>query len=83
MKEKEELKNIFTVYWQFLALQTACQLGIFDKIGNNINTIEKLAKETNTKSDILTTLIKALIEQNTIDLIDEKLILTRKGKLLT
>lgn len=83
MKEKSELKNTFTSYWQYLALRTACQLDIFDDIENGFDTVQKLIRKNNANAKALKTLISSLIDVETIVEKNENLQLTEKGKLLT
>jgi len=82
-KIKSELKNTFTSYWEYLALQTACKLNIFDDIENNYNTIKKLVTKNKTNITTLSTLVQALIDADTILEKNNVLILTEKGKILT
>lgn len=82
-KIKQELKNTFTSYWQYLALRTACQLNIFDDIENGFDTVKKLVEKNNANATALKTLISSLIDTETIIAKNENLQLTEKGKLLT
>ena len=83
MSLKEELKQTFTSYWQYLALRTACQLNIFDDIENGFDTVQKLIQKNNANTKALKTLILSLIDAETISEKDGKLLLTEKGKILT
>ena len=80
---KHELKDIFTSYWQYLALRTACQLNIFDDIENGFDTLKKLVEKNNADTKALKTLIYSLIDAKTIIEKNGNLQLTEKGKLLT
>ena len=42
---KARLKNTFTSYWHYLALQKACQFNIFDVIESELLTLDELIKE--------------------------------------
>ena len=80
---KKELKQTFTSYWQYLAMQTACELNIFDEIENGNDNVEKISLKTKTNKKILKTLLSALIDAKTIAENNNKFILTEKGEFLT
>ncbi|MCD4792410.1 MAG: hypothetical protein K8R54_04190 [Bacteroidales bacterium] len=80
---KEELKNTFTSFWEYLTLRTACQLKIFDEIQKGNNTFDKLHKASKTDYTALQTLIFSLIDINAISNKENILVLTEKGELLT
>lgn len=80
---KNELKNIFTSYWEYLALKTACTKNIFDLILSGKNTIDDLIKSENFNKTVLIDLINALEQANTLNIINDSIILTEKGKILT
>ena len=82
-KIKNELKQTFTNYWEYLALQTACRLNIFDDIENGFNTIEKLSLSKSSNKKILETFLSTLVDAKTIYEINGQYFLTEKGKLLT
>ncbi len=81
--KKDELKRLFTAYWEFLTLSCACRFHIFDEIENGNNTIEKLGKSLNVNLFAFTNLIHALIEIEAISLKNNILYLTEKSKYLT
>jgi len=83
MQIKEELKNSFTSYWSFMALRTACQLNLFDEVSKGDSTLVELKDKLNTDYKSLTILVNALVELNTLQIIDTKLKLQPKGELLT
>jgi SAM-dependent methyltransferase len=80
---KNELKEMFTEHWNYLAVSAACKLKLFDKIFEGQNDINKLEKENNWRlkqlSGILTFLIsKRYLLKNE----DASLEITEKGNLL-
>ncbi len=80
---KSDLKNTFTTYWEYMALQTACKKNIFDLIFAGKNTIKKLLVSENFNEAVLTDLIDALEQAKTLTVVKNKIILTTKGELLT
>lgn len=89
---ENELKDLFTGYWAFLALRTACQLGIFDCLerrrmnGRATTTVEALCKELNLENKggaALPALLAHLEAQGYISRQNQCLYATDKGKLLT
>ena len=54
---KNELKNLFTDYWKFLAVNAACELKLFDKIASGENSLSILCKENKWDSECLQSLI--------------------------
>lgn len=84
MKENiNELKGLFTQYWYYLAVYTACKQGIFDAINNKSLSIKTLATSEKLNHDVLQQLVNVLIQQDLIIMDDEILRLTAKGKILT
>lgn len=83
MPFKNELKNTFTLYWEYLALRTACQLDVFDDIENGYNTIQKLTDKNKADKKAFNALIFSLYDASTISEKNGYLSLTEKGKLLT
>lgn len=80
---KKELKTTFTSYWEYLALKTACKKNIFDLILAGENTIIDIVKAENLNADVLVDLITALEQAKTLKVINNKIFLTEKGKILT
>lgn len=80
---KDELKNIFTSYWEYLALKTACKKNIFDLILSGKNTIQDISISGNFNKPVLIDLITALEQADTLKIIDNKISLTKKGEILT
>lgn len=80
-----ELKAIFTQYWQFMALRGACQLGIFEAVADKPGIlVSALAKALELHELNLQLLVLALANYGVIK-VDEKhgCQLTEKGTLLT
>lgn len=81
---KNELKNEFTGYWSYLAIQSACKINLFDIIEEQEATIESICHKTNSKISITKYLLDFLVERSY--LIKNKAhyyALTNKGTLLT
>ena len=76
---KDELKNIFTSYWEYLALKTACKKNIFDLILSGKNTIKDISISGNFNEAVLIDLITALEQAKTLKIIDAKIFLTKNG----
>jgi len=79
---KNELKDLFTSYWKYLAINAACELRLFDKIKLQSVTVEVLCKNNNwdfssVNSTIEICKTEGLLEQST------ELKLAPKGELLT
>lgn len=81
--DNKELKSLFTSYWHYLPLKTACKLNLFDNIINGVNTVEALAKKLTADKRALSFLLKALVELETLDKEESNYQLTAKGVLLT
>ncbi len=80
---KQNLKKTFTSYWKYLALQTACKKDIFDLILSGKKTINELAKFGNFNKTVLSDLMSALEQAETLQIIENKIFLTEKGEVLT
>lgn len=80
---KEELKSLFTSYWQYLAIKTACKRNIFDLISSGVNTIKEISATRSLNELVLTDLINALEQANILKFDEQKIFLTSKGELLT
>ena len=76
-------KDLFTSYWKFLALKSACKLELFDFIQNGVNEINKLCKELNLDFQVFSDLISVLINENLILLHNNQLFLTKNGQIFT
>jgi SAM-dependent methyltransferase len=85
MSAANELKTVFTQYWQFMALRGACRLSIFEAIAQKPGIIvPALAETLDLHEPNLRLLVLALADYGILD-IDEKdrCYLTEKGELLT
>lgn len=80
---KDELRSLFTNYWHYLSLRTACQLNLFDVISAGDNTIASLTTLINVDSFALNKLISHLEEYAFIYIDNSYLFLTEKGEILT
>lgn len=80
--ERQELKDLFTSYWQYLAVKTACKLDLFDHLETS-STIDDLRKSLNVEITALSFLIDGLITLGFINKKNGKLFLTQKGAFLT
>ena len=73
---KKYYKNLFTQYWQYLAISTACKMNLFDSIADENIKLE-------TCSGLKRKLLQALVCCGLICLDGDILRLTEKGKLFT
>lgn len=80
---KTELKNTFTSYWHYLALQKAVQLGVFECISNGALSLENIAYCLNLDKKPLFHLLEFLTEQSYFDKKNAQYALTEKGQILT
>jgi len=80
---ENELLQLFTSYWHYLAVQTACKLSVFDCIAENINTIDKLCNAINTHPVATQKLMSALEQYDYVAQKNDQFHLTSKGELLT
>lgn len=80
---REKFKNLFTNYWEYLALKTACKTNIFDLIDDNFNTIMDLAKKGKFDVKVLSDLVDVLEQNGTLVQKNSKIYLTDAGKLFT
>lgn len=80
---RNELKGLFTQYWDYLAVYTACKQNIFELINYDRLSIQALADEGGFDLAVLKQLITALIQQELISIENGKLKLNPKGQLLT
>jgi len=79
---KNELKNMFTEFWKYLAVNAACKMNLFDVL-----EIPKSAKELSQKlkadEQTLTHLLNALCSFGFLKQIENQYTLTEKSELLT
>jgi C-methyltransferase len=80
---KNQLKQLFTNYWSYLALNAACELQLFDKIEAGQNDINKLVNCNNWDYEALSKLLIFCISDEYLTTSGtNKLSLTVKGELL-
>ncbi len=80
---KDHLKQMFTSYWQFLALKAACRLNLFDLIHAGCDTPEKLTQQEDLHEGTLKTLLLALEQAEVLAINNGKISLTADGYQLT
>ncbi len=80
---RNELKGLFTQYWEYLSVYAACKQNIFDCIQNTSMSINTLAVNEGFDLEVLKELVSVLKQQKLIHTDDEMLKLTIKGELLT
>src|ERR1043165_9162921 len=78
----DDLKSLFTGYWNYLAVNAACELNLFDKVLDGNKTLEILGRAYDWNHDALDSLVNILKDEG---LLQENnfLELTEKGKFLT
>lgn len=79
---KNELKDMFTEHWKYLAVNAACELNIFDKIFIGQNSSEKLIESNNWNFKTLTNVLDFLTYDGYLSLTNKIYTLTEKGNLL-
>ncbi len=82
-KAKTQLKKLFTGYWEYLAVNAACKLNLFDLIKENKNSLQDLVTHTNANVDLLNLLLEALVENKYLEKDNEMYYLTETSFLLT
>ncbi|NOQ28117.1 MAG: methyltransferase [Bacteroidales bacterium] len=80
---RKELKGLFTQYWDYLAVYTACKQNIFDLIKGNHLSIQSLADLGKFDFEVLKQLISVLEKQGLVRLDNDKIWLIPKGEILT
>lgn len=83
MRTKEKLKTLFTSYWSYFAIATACKLGVFDFLSNNESNINKLAKGLNLDKFALQKLLDFLEKNEMLRLVNGQYTNTEESDLLT
>ncbi|TRX70693.1 methyltransferase [Carboxylicivirga sp. M1479] len=83
IEHRNELKGLFTQYWDYLAVYAACKQNIFDCIQNTAVSINSLADNEGFDLEVLKELVSVLKQQKLIHADGETLKLTIKGELLT
>ena len=79
---KNELKNMFTEHWSYLAVNTACKLNLFD-ILETPKTADELCNELNLNEKNLVNLLQALFQNGFLNLSNNQYIVNQKSELLT
>jgi C-methyltransferase len=79
---KEELKKLFTGYWNYFAISAACKVKLFDVIAQGNRTIEQVAIAQNLNPVALEALVNVCISEELIINNEGILSLTEKGKYL-
>lgn len=80
---KNELKNLFTSHWAYVAVSAACELGIFDLISDNQPTPDELKITLNAEGSGIDHLLNFLEEEGFIMSSKSYLELTEKSIYLT
>lgn len=86
MSASNELKSVFTQYWQFMALRAGCQVGLFDKLAEMPTPIDShaLAVKLSLHPHSLQLLMEALAAYGALEKMADGLFqLAEKGALLT
>lgn len=79
---KNELKDMFTEHWKYLAVNAACKLNLFDAL-KTPKTAGELAGELNLHEKNLATLLQALRHNDFLQYAGGKFNRTEKSELLT
>lgn len=80
---KNSLKSMFTGHWEYLAINAACELKLFDKIFEGFNTSEKLILKNNWNSKALKHLLEFLVRNEYLSVFEKGTFsITPKGNLL-
>jgi C-methyltransferase len=83
MSDRSELKQLFTSYWKYLAINAACELKVFDLIYETNHTLDDLLSNSTLDIRLMKILIEFLIDEEYIMCnSSEELLLTEKGHLL-
>lgn len=77
---KKHYKNLFTQYWQYLAISAACKLNLFDSIDNGSITPDSCDKLEKTLINTLISSKLICIEENYYKLTDSGKLFTDKSK---
>ncbi|MBX7052612.1 MAG: hypothetical protein K1X54_11300 [Flavobacteriales bacterium] len=79
--EKEELKQLFTGYWNYMAINAACELKLFDILENGAQDIESLLNTHGWNRKAFESLLH-ICEQVGLLHVGKKIELTAKGRYL-
>lgn len=77
------LKNVFTEYWQYLAIVAACRLNLFDVLEKKCFSLDELVAKIGAKRKCLLNLLHALMNIDYLRYENGEYGLTDKSKLLT
>jgi C-methyltransferase len=80
---KNELKQLFTAYWEYIAISTACKLNVFDEITESGITANILSQNLYLQKQSLQNLLNVLVEKKFLSKNAEKYYLTVKSQYLT
>jgi len=79
---KEELKKMFTEHWTYLAINAACELGLFDKIENKEDSVGILCMKNGWNEKSLSLLLAICDKEGVLEN-KNPIRLTEKGRYLT
>lgn len=79
---KTKLKNLFTSYWEYMLLVTACKCGIFETIKAGSTTCKEIAAKGNLNDSVLSDLLNALVMGGYLMKENGQYSLTKSGELL-
>jgi hypothetical protein len=79
---KNELKNMFTEHWKFLAVNAACKLNLFDVL-ENPKSVNELSQSLQANAPTLLHLLNALYSFGYLQKINNQYALSEKSELLT
>jgi hypothetical protein len=83
MMKREELKQLFTGYWHYLAVKTASKLNLFDLIEEGIDRRHSLSEAMNVDIQALSFLLEALLSLALISKKNDCYSLSQSGEFLT
>jgi DNA-binding HxlR family transcriptional regulator len=79
---KNELKNMFTEHWKYLAVNSACKLNLFDALITPKST-DELNNELNLDRKNLANLLQALEQNGFLKIVDNQFVINEKSVMLT
>ncbi len=80
---KSELKSLFTAHWEYLAVNAACKIDLFDLIDQGYRSLDLLQQKMNSKGKGLYHLVQFLLEQEYLIGDCKRLALGARGSYLT
>ncbi len=78
-----DLINMFTGYWNYLAIATACKVDLFDDIQGGRTSLEGIITYRGYNRHVLTSLLQVMKDNELIVDTNETIKLTDKGRILT